>query len=358
MEARDSEALPLWGRLTGSQDERWFAVLDKLAALVPQGVVGVVVDGAYDAAIADRLAERLRAAGRPCLRLSAADSATDEDEWQIERAASTVTVADGSYWRERASGMSWDVVIKVRTRESPPPHADNSGRADVTLDVDDPSWPVIRRIDPLLPAPARWWVGENQAFFGVRAARWDAKFGDDLPAYAAAVAQAQPPIGGTALDLGCGTGRALPALRRAVGPDGVVIGIDVTLEMLKATRAAGRGLDATVLLADAYHLPLADQSVDIVFAAGLLHHLHDLSAGLAELTRVTRPCGRLAVFQPIGRAALAARHGRTLRPDEPLAEETLRSSLVEDGWSLDSYDDAPHRFLAMATRRMPSNTRG
>ena len=38
-----------------------------------------------------------------------------------------------------------------------------------------------------------------------------------MPAYAAAVAQADLPRGGTVLDAGCGTGRALPGLRAAVG---------------------------------------------------------------------------------------------------------------------------------------------
>ncbi|MEN3614995.1 hypothetical protein AAH979_36370 [Plantactinospora sp. ZYX-F-223] len=41
-----------------------------------------------------------------------------------------------------------------------------------------------------------------------------------LPAYAAAVAQVRPPAGGVAVDVGCGTGRTLPALRHAVGPAG------------------------------------------------------------------------------------------------------------------------------------------
>ncbi len=37
------------------------------------------------------------------------------------------------------------------------------------------------------------YVAETQAFFGCRAATWDAKFGDDLPAYRAAVAEAGIP---------------------------------------------------------------------------------------------------------------------------------------------------------------------
>jgi SAM-dependent methyltransferase len=90
--------------------------------------------------------------------------------------------------------------------------------------------------------------------------------------------------------------------------------------------------------------------VDVVFAAGLMNHLPDPHAGLRELARVTRPGGRLVLFHPSGRVALAARHGRSLRPDEPLAEARLRGAAAEAGWVIERYDDPPHRFLAIAHR--------
>ncbi len=79
---------------------------------------------------------------------------------------------------------------------------------------------------------SRRYIAETRAFFASRASSWDTRFGDDMPAYAAAVARAGIPRGGVVVDVGCGTGRALPALRRAVGPDGSVIAADLTPEML------------------------------------------------------------------------------------------------------------------------------
>ncbi|GGN91034.1 hypothetical protein GCM10010112_76930 [Actinoplanes lobatus] len=102
---------------------------------------------------------------------------------------------------------------------------------------------------------------------------------------------------------------------------------------------------------DARRLPLATGSVDAVFAAGLINHLPSPAGGLRELARITRPGGRLVLFHPSGRAALAARHGRTLGPDEPLAEHVLRVTAADTGWVLTGYDDAEHRFLAVAARR-------
>lgn len=206
---------------------------------------------------------------------------------------------------------------------------------------------------PGLDAPAGpedRYVTECRAFFAPRAATWDTKFGDDMPAYAAAVAESRIPPGATAADIGCGTGRALPALRDAVGPAGTVFGVDLTPQMLDAARAAGRARHATLLLADARRPPFADGALDAVFAAGLITHLPDPATGLAELARITRAGGRLTLFHPSGRRALARRHGRTLRPDDPLAESRLSLLMAGTGWRLDAYDDPPHRFLAIATR--------
>jgi SAM-dependent methyltransferase len=98
-------------------------------------------------------------------------------------------------------------------------------------------------------------------------------------------------------------------------------------------------------------LPLADGAADAVFAAGLVTHLPDPVAGFAELARVIRSGGRLVLFHPSGRAALAARHGRTLRRDEPLAAGSLRDATSAAGWELTAYDDAAGRFFALAVRR-------
>jgi SAM-dependent methyltransferase len=195
------------------------------------------------------------------------------------------------------------------------------------------------------------YLTQTRAFFSCRAATWDTKYGDDRPAYRAAIAEAGIRRGGYVIDVGCGTGRALPSLREAVGPAGAVIGIDLTPEMLDVAHAASAAAGAALVLADARSLPLPDAWVDAVFAAGLVNHLPDRDAGLRELARVTRPGGLLVLFHPSGRAALAARHGRALSPDEPLAHAPLSASTTAAGWELTGYDDAPHRFFAVAMRR-------
>ncbi|KES05826.1 SAM-dependent methlyltransferase [Streptomyces toyocaensis] len=189
-----------------------------------------------------------------------------------------------------------------------------------------------------------------QEFFTARAADWDRRFPDDGPAYAAAVAELGLREGGRVLDAGCGTGRALPALRAAVGSSGVVLGADLTPAMLREAARAGRDRDGVLLLTDVAALPLRSSSLDAVFAAGLIAHLPDPAGDLREIARVVRPGGVLALFHPIGRAALAARQGRAITPDDLRAEPNLRALLTRSGWRMTSYADEDDRFLALAVR--------
>lgn len=189
-----------------------------------------------------------------------------------------------------------------------------------------------------------------QEFFTARAADWDSRFPDDGPAYAAAVAELGLREGDRVLDAGCGTGRALPPLRAAVGASGIVVGADLTWAMLEAAVRAGREREGLLLLADVGVLPLKSGSFDAVFAAGLIAHLPHPAENLRELRRVVRPGGTLALFHPIGRAALAARQGRQITSDDLRAEPNLRPLLSRSGWRMTSYVDEDARFLALAVR--------
>jgi SAM-dependent methyltransferase len=105
------------------------------------------------------------------------------------------------------------------------------------------------------------------------------------------------------LDLGCGAGRFVAALRDA-GAD--VVGVDIAEAALERARRVAPGADLR-LLADDGSIPLEHGSVDLVWCSEVLEHVADVGHTLLEARRVLRPGGRLLVTVPYhGRVQAAA----------------------------------------------------
>jgi arsenite methyltransferase len=111
------------------------------------------------------------------------------------------------------------------------------------------------------------------------------------------------PQGGIALDVGSGPGSVTASLAEAAGPDGLALGVDISLPMLARAVRAEAGPQVGFLRADAQQLPLRDQTVDAVVSIAVLQLIPDPFAALSEIARVLRPGGRLALTVPIVRGA-------------------------------------------------------
>ena len=104
------------------------------------------------------------------------------------------------------------------------------------------------------------------------------------------------PPGAVVVDIGSGAGMDCLLAGRRVGPDGTVVGIDMTDEMLERARAGAdeAGLDHVRFeKADINHLPLDPESVDVVISNGVFNLTPDKKALFTELYRVVKPGGRL-----------------------------------------------------------------
>ena len=100
------------------------------------------------------------------------------------------------------------------------------------------------------------------------------------------------------LDVGSGAGIDTLIAARMVGPDGYVVGVDMTPAMLAKARsaAAAAGLP-NVEFREGYaeDLPVPDGWADVVISNGVLNLMPDKSATLAEMARVLKPTGRLQI---------------------------------------------------------------
>lgn len=104
--------------------------------------------------------------------------------------------------------------------------------------------------------------------------------------------------GEVVVDLGSGAGFDCFLAARQVGPEGRVIGVDMTHEMLAKARAnaANLGLDNVEFrLGEIEHLPVADNSVDVVISNCVINLSPDKPQVLREAFRVLRSGGRIAV---------------------------------------------------------------
>ena len=117
---------------------------------------------------------------------------------------------------------------------------------------------------------------------------------------AARLDRVQPPAtlaaGERVVDIGCGAGIDSLIAAGMVGPEGAVIGIDMTPSMLEKAQAGARGLDhVEFLLGFGEELPVPDEWADVVISNGVVNLMPDKPEAFKEMARVLKPGGRIQI---------------------------------------------------------------
>ena len=118
------------------------------------------------------------------------------------------------------------------------------------------------------------------------------------------------------LDVGCGTGDDVRAMRGRLKAGGSATGIDLSQHMIEEARLRDRrsAFASRFLVGDVRDLLFADGSFDACRISRVLLHLDDPEAALREVSRVTRPGGRIVAIEPdFGTLALAHPDRETTR---------------------------------------------
>ena len=142
-----------------------------------------------------------------------------------------------------------------------------------------------------------------------------------------AIAAMQP--GEVVVDLGSGAGFDCFLAAQRVGPTGRVIGVDMTNEMLNKARENAAKVGASNVefrLGELEHLPIADNTADVVISNCVINLVPDKAQVFRETFRVLKLGGRVAVSDIVNTAPL---------PDELASDATLLCGCVAGAPSVD-----------------------
>lgn len=132
--------------------------------------------------------------------------------------------------------------------------------------------------------------------------------------------------GEAVLDVASGRGASLIPAAEAVGPAGRVLGVDLAPTMVERLRRDLERLSldhASVHLGDATSLDLGDDEFDVALCGFTLMLLPDPMSAVAELARVVRPGGRVAVSMPTGAGREWSFYGELIAQFAPRATGQL-----------------------------------
>lgn len=122
--------------------------------------------------------------------------------------------------------------------------------------------------------------------------------------------------GARLLDAGVGAGRFAD---RASAKGAEVFGIDLTMAVDAAYRNIGTRPNVHLFQADIFALPFRENTFDLAYSIGVLHHTPDPRGAFARVAATVKPCGKLAVYMyarygPSHKASDAIRHVTTRLP--------------------------------------------
>lgn len=196
---------------------------------------------------------------------------------------------------------------------------------------------------------------DHRRYFNVASAWWDGHIEADVRHFLKGATDALDLAqGATVLDLGSGTGVAVPLLAGSVGNEGRVFCLDPAERML-ARAASRRDQQCAVeyVWGDAHSIPFPGEAFDEVFCFRCFSHFRDKMGAVGEIARVLKPGGRFTVLYPEGSELVNVHHaalGGVFANDKLPPKPLMARLLGESGFGSIDITDSRGRYRATARK--------
>ena len=193
-----------------------------------------------------------------------------------------------------------------------------------------------------------------RAYFNQRAAIWDERIAEkDTGKLAQMSRRLNISPGSRVLDVGTGTGIFISYLLKELGNGGRIIATDIAEEMLQKARVKSYHGAIDYVNADVTHIPLLDESVDIVVCYSSFPHIQDKSRALREMYRVVKSGGHLYICHTSSREAINGLHNGIPEVANDVIPEEWEMHLVlsEAGFTDIDIEDNCENYLCRALKK-------
>ena len=157
--------------------------------------------------------------------------------------------------------------------------------------------------------------------------------------------------GDRVLDVGCGTGRLVPLIKRAIGDQGLLVESDFSREMLEIGKAKFFCSNVSFVLFDAEMAAIKTNVFDVVVCFALFPHLVHKEKALREFRRILKPGKKLIIAHTMAREELNKFHSRVNGPvcrDYLPDEQEMKRLFSLTGFRRLVITDKPSFYVATA----------
>lgn len=155
------------------------------------------------------------------------------------------------------------------------------------------------------------------------------------------------------MDVGCGTGIMIPALKEALGKKGVIYAVDISEKMLKKAKARHKGRNVYFVNSDIYDLPFTPGGFDVVLCYSSFPHFKDKAKVLKVFAKNLKSKGQLVIAHSDSKEKINRIHkhgGDVIKEDLIPSKNKMKEILGAAGLKIKEFIDDDKMYMIKAVK--------